>query len=308
MIKTAPEDLYLKPIELRAYIDNLAEASRGNPTPQLVDIACGRSSLPVPQQDTTNEETRPLPPGEANPPANVPLSDKAFEADIARAERARDAANQQPKIENIGGGVYSVDALLAQQPSNPAQTEEAPALLTEREQSIKALVEQVLAGNTALFDEEEAGTLIANAGHDFSHLAMMIMIDIFALENGENPEIIDDFDIQHLAWGALEEWSDNPETRLDILTRLLGEYRKQDAIDRERNERCKKENLSPSKSVQIPESVNQPAITLTYQQQLTIAALSGLCSNPAHATSLDNLAGWVVELVDDAIRQQKAAL
>ncbi|WP_262768612.1 hypothetical protein [Enterobacter asburiae] len=48
-----------------------------------------------------------------------------------------------------------------------------------------------------------------------------------------------------------------------------------------------------------------PADALTYHQQLTIAALQGLCANPAHGTSFDDIADMAVQLAAGVIRLQE---
>ncbi|WP_174259639.1 hypothetical protein [Enterobacter asburiae] len=48
----------------------------------------------------------------------------------------------------------------------------------------------------------------------------------------------------------------------------------------------------------------QPA-ALTYQQQLIIAALHGLCANPAHATTIDDLPAIAADLAAGIIRLEE---
>lgn len=67
MIKTAPDTLWMAPGQHRNYISRtLTEVDHANPDPLIVDIACGRSSAPLPQpvqnQGVSSEEpadTRP---------------------------------------------------------------------------------------------------------------------------------------------------------------------------------------------------------------------------------------------------------
>lgn len=308
VIKTAPENIWKDQVKHREYFNRvMTETDHANPDSLIVDIACGRSSLPVPQQDTTNEETRPLPPGEANPPANVPLNDKEFEADIARAERARDAANQQPKIENLGGGVFSVDALLAQQPSNEVEKQEVPPALCDRDIEIAHALNDLISGRTNIMSKEEAESVVTCTGHTIADVLPLLITDITTTEFCLSPDFSDD-EIHNVATDILDAWSDDLNVRQKVALDGIVEYRKPlPPKSTSPDKQCKKEDLSPSKSVQIPESVNQPASALSYQQQLTIAALQGLCANPAHATSFDDLPGWAVDLADSVILQQEAA-
>ena len=58
-VKTTPEGLYADPVKHQEYLNRvLTETDHTNPDPLLVDIACGRSSMPVPmkQEKVTAEE------------------------------------------------------------------------------------------------------------------------------------------------------------------------------------------------------------------------------------------------------------
>ncbi|ASG44306.1 RecE family exodeoxyribonuclease [Citrobacter freundii] len=58
-VKTTPEGLYADPVKHQEYLNRvLTETDHANPDPLLVDIACGRSSMPVPmkQEKLTAEE------------------------------------------------------------------------------------------------------------------------------------------------------------------------------------------------------------------------------------------------------------
>ncbi|HIB3268143.1 RecE family exodeoxyribonuclease [Citrobacter sp. FDAARGOS_156] len=58
-VKTTPEGLYADPVKHQEYLNRvLTETDHANPDPLLVDIACGRSSMPVPmkQEKVTAED------------------------------------------------------------------------------------------------------------------------------------------------------------------------------------------------------------------------------------------------------------
>lgn len=58
-VKTTPEGLYADPVKHQEYLNRvLTKTDHANPDPLLVDIACGRSSMPVPmkQEKVTAEE------------------------------------------------------------------------------------------------------------------------------------------------------------------------------------------------------------------------------------------------------------
>ncbi|EJF2226826.1 PD-(D/E)XK nuclease-like domain-containing protein [Salmonella enterica] len=56
-VKTTPENLYESPFRHREYLNKvLTETDHANPDPLVVDIACGRSSLPMPMKGSTSDD------------------------------------------------------------------------------------------------------------------------------------------------------------------------------------------------------------------------------------------------------------
>lgn len=302
LIKSAPEGLWTDPVALREYINReLVESDHAHPDQRTIDMAC-RPKARSNSEEKEDDETKPTVPGETELPAVCPGKAAQLEKELneafAQSPAPEKQVGDQPRVENLGGGVFSVESLMS------GNNDVHPAL-TEREEAIKALVEKTLAGKTNCFSEEEAEELISKTGHDSSHLTMMIMTDIFALENGEAPEIIDDYDIEYLAWSALEEWSDNPETRLDYLTRVLEEYRQEGAKEASAAVVLPTPEVNTKPEEQRPASVPAPSTcALTYQQQLTAAALQGLCANPAYCNQYDDLPGMAVWLANSVVNQQ----
>ncbi|WP_457948146.1 exodeoxyribonuclease VIII, partial [Enterobacter mori] len=118
LIKTAPEDLYLRSVDLRAYINrNLVESNHAKPDQKTVDIACGNM-----KRETNDVETKPSVSGETLPPAVCPSKaaqlDKELNEAFAQSPAPQEKASDQPRVENLGGGVFSVDALINTPSSN----------------------------------------------------------------------------------------------------------------------------------------------------------------------------------------------
>ncbi|UWA67263.1 exodeoxyribonuclease VIII [Enterobacter cloacae] len=305
LIKSAPEDIWLNPIKLREYINReLVESDHAHPDQKTIDTAC-RPKPRTNAEQKENDETESTIPGETLPPAVCPGKaaqlDKELNETFAHSPAPEKQNGDQPRVENLGGGVFTVESLTS------AKNDDQP-VLSAREEAIKALVEYTLAGRTAYFNEEEAELLISNTGHDSSHIAMMIMTDIFALENGETPEIIDGDEVEYLVWNALEEWSDNPETRFDYLTRILEQSRQEGTEEAPVAVVLPPPEIEAKPEEQRPISVPAPSTcALTYHQQLTAAALQGLCANPAYCNQYDDLPGMAVWLASSVISQQEIA-
>jgi len=294
LIKSTPESLWLKPVELREHINHeLIESDHANPDQKTIDIACSAAPRNIPE--THNEKTQQIHGDKTEIPAVCPARAAELDKELHDAfAHNKQPANDQPTIENLGGGAFSVDALIAQQPSNPAQKEEAPALLTAREQSIKNAVDYALSGQTNVFNQAEASEMIAETGRDVSYLSAMIAIDISGLEMNETPHLFCEEDIHHFTLTLLDDWSENPETRFDLLLASLAESRALDECDSSpaitKGEKGEDLTFLPSPpmlrtTIATIESPN----ALTYQQQLTLAALQGLCANPAYCTTSDEI-------------------
>ncbi|MDK9364209.1 exonuclease family protein [Lelliottia wanjuensis] len=265
MVKTCDDHLHIYPGELRKYIDAfIASNDCINPDPLLVDIACGRSSLPVPHQETTDEETRPLSPGEADAPANKPLSDKEFNADIDRAIREQAGASQQP--------------------SNDAEKHEVPPALSDREIEIAHALNDLISGRTGIMGKEEAEGVVICTGHSIADVLPALITDIVVTELCLSPNFSDD-EIHNVATDIIDVWSDDLNVRQKVALDGIVEYRRP----------IPPKSSAPVTTIRTsndaaPEQLSAPApTTLTYQQQLTIAALQGLCANPAYSAISDEL-------------------
>ncbi|KJX41458.1 exodeoxyribonuclease VIII, partial [Enterobacter hormaechei subsp. steigerwaltii] len=113
-------------------------------------------------------------------------------------------------------------------------------------------------------------------------------------------------EIHDVATTLLDSWSDDISVRQKIALDAIVEYR--------RPELPKPVVLDPpivtakpqQTSEQQPEA-NSQQTSLSYQQQLTIAALQGLCANPAYCNQYDDLPIMATELarsVESIIQQE----
>lgn len=95
-VKTTPEGLYADPVKHQEYLNRvLTETDHTNPDPLLVDIACGRSSMPVPmkQEKVTAEEVNKIlaaSRGEYVEGISDPTDPKWFTEDLASNYQQKD--------------------------------------------------------------------------------------------------------------------------------------------------------------------------------------------------------------------------
>ncbi|MBO4148385.1 exodeoxyribonuclease VIII [Enterobacter ludwigii] len=303
LIKTAPEDLYLRPVDLRAYINrNLVESNHAKPDQKTVDIACGNI-----KQEKNNAETKPPIPSETQPPAVCPAKaaqlDKELNEAFAQSSSPVQQPTDQPKVENLGGGVFSVDALIKTTSSNEVTKQEVPPAPGEREISILHALNDLISGRTDIMGKEEAERAVACTGQLVSDVIPLLMEDITATEFCLSPDFTDE-EIHDVATTMLDSWSDEISVRQKIALDAIVEYR--------RPEPPKSVVLDPLAVTAKPKAepepaseTNAPLLSVTYLQQLTIAALQGLCSNPAYCNQYEELPAMAAGLARSVINHQE---
>lgn len=271
IIKTADEKIHIYPGELRQYIDScIAGFDCVNPPQLVIDIACGRTSAPLPQKNDgakSDGKTDQTLQDENLPPAVCP-------ARAAELDRELDAA-----FANSG-------------PNEGEQTEvteqEGDRLrLDDHEVEIAHALNDLLSGRTGIMGKEEAEGVVACTGHIIADVLPLLIIDIATTEFCLSPNFNDE-EIHDVATTILDGWSDDVAVRQKIALDAIVEYR--------RPEPPKAVVMDPPvvtiKPKKEPETLSAPKpepMALTYRQQLTLAALQGMCANPAYRGDFDEL-------------------
>ncbi|ELY6290665.1 exodeoxyribonuclease VIII [Cronobacter sakazakii] len=309
LIKSAPEDLWIDPVALREYINReLVECDHANPDQKTVEIAC-RPKTRTNAEKKENDETESTVPGETLPPAVCPGKaaqlDKELNEAFAQSSAPEQQTTDQPRVENLGGGVFSVDALLNTAPSNDGEKQEVPPALSDREIEIAHALNELMSGRTNIVDQDDIEKLITATGNDIEHIFPLLIADITTTEFCLSPDFSDE-EVQDVATTILEKWSDDISVRQKIALDAIVEYR--------RPAPPKSVVLDPPavtvKPIAAPEPAavtNAPLSPVTYLQQLTIAALQGLCSNPAFCNQYDELPAMAVGLARSVVSEQEAA-
>lgn len=338
LIKSAPEDLWIDPVALRAYINReLVECDHANPDQKTVEIACS----PKPRTNAEkkeNDETESTVPGETELPAVCPGKaaqldkelNEVFKQDgcsqhtdaiigrelaAERGEFVEGISNAtdpkwvdgsaQPKVHNLGGGVFSVDALLNTAPSNEGEKQEVPPALSDREIEIAHALNELMSGRTNIVDQDDIEKLITATGNDIEHLFPLLIEDITTTEFCLSPDFSDE-EVQDVATTIIEKWSDDIGVRQKIALDAIVEYRSP--------EPPKSVVLDPpavtANPIAAPDpapETNAPLSSVTYLQQLTIAALQGLCSNPAFCNQYEELPAMAAGLARSVINHQEGS-
>ncbi|ELW1645661.1 exodeoxyribonuclease VIII [Enterobacter oligotrophicus] len=298
LIKSAPEDLWLNPIKLREYINReLVESNHEKPDQKTIDIACNAKSRAVPEEKT-DDKAQPSLQSETLPPAVCPGKaaqlDKELKDAFAKSAAPEQQTSDQPKVENLGGGVFSVDAVIDTAPSNEVEKQEVPPALSDREIEIAQALNDLISGRTGIMGKEEAEGVVACTGQIVSDVIPLLMEDITTTEFCLSPYFTDE-EIHDVATTMLDSWSDDISVRQKIALDAIVEYR--------RPELPKPVVLDPPAVTAKPQKSAEPdheephlLTSLSYLQQLTIAALQGLCANPAFCNQYDDLPGMAAGL------------
>ncbi|EEP1478897.1 hypothetical protein HAZ24_001560 [Salmonella enterica] len=271
LIKSSPEDIYRDPVKLREYINkNLTESDHANPDPLVVDIACGRTSSPLPQKNSEvslSAQTEQTLPGETEIPAVCPARAAELDREL-EAAFANSASNEGEKTE-----------------VNEQEDDRLP--MDAREIEIAHALNGLLSGCTDIMGKEEAEGVVTCTGHLIAEVTPLLIIDIATTEFCLSPNFSDE-EVHDVATTILDGWSDDVAVRQKIALDAIVEYR--------RPEPPKAVVLNPpvvtTKPKKEPEPTPAPAAeptTLTYRQQLTLAALQGMCANPAYRGDFDEL-------------------
>ncbi|HHU4045723.1 TPA: exodeoxyribonuclease VIII [Enterobacter cloacae] len=309
LIKSAPEDLWIDPVALREYINReLVECDHANPDQKTVEIAC-RPKPRTNSEKKENDETESTVPGETELPAVCPGKAAQLEKELnetfAHSSAPEQQTTDQPRMENLGGGVFSVEALINNSPSNEVEKQEVPPAPNVREIAILHALNDLISGRTNIMGKEEAEGVVACAGQLVSDVVPLLMEDITATEFCLSPDFTDE-EIHDVATTMLDRWSDDVSVRQKIALDAIVEYRRP----------------APPKSVVLdppavtanpiatpdpaPET-NAPLSSVTYLQQLTIAALQGLCSNPAYCNQYEEFPAMAAGLARSVINHQEGS-
>ncbi|MGZ0586204.1 hypothetical protein ACTM38_00440 [Citrobacter freundii] len=291
IIKTADEKLHIYPGELRKYIDNsIAGFDCVNPPQVVMDIACGRTSAPLPQKndgaksDVQAEQTLQ---NETEIPAGCPSRAAELNRELDAAF-ANSASNEGEKTE-------------------VTEQEDNRLPMDSREIEIAHALNDLLSGRTDIMGKEEAEGVVACTSHIIADVLPLLIIDIATTEFCLSPNFIDE-EVHDVATTILDGWSDDAAVRQKIALDAIVEYR--------RPEPPKTVVLNPpvvtTKPKKEPEPVqaNESAFlvsepTLTYRQQLTLAALQGMCANPAYRGDFDELPHMAAALAAGVISAEE---
>lgn len=131
----------------------------------------------------------------------------------------------------------------------------------------------------------------------------LLLADIAATEFCLSPDFCDE-EIYNVATSVLDAWSDNESKRQIVALDAITEWRTTLPAPADIESPVIKVKPRPG-----PEEIHSQAVHattsagLTYRQQLTIAAIQGLCANPACFGVFDEIAEMAITLANAADRE-----
>ncbi|WP_253685364.1 MULTISPECIES: hypothetical protein [unclassified Citrobacter] len=290
IIKSADEKLHIYPSELRQYIDScIAGFDCVNPPQLVIDIACGRTFAPLPQKNDgakSDGKTEQTLQDENLPPAVCPARAAELNRELDAAF-ANSASNEGEKTE-------------------VTEQEDNRLPMDAREIEIAHPLNDLLSGRTDIMGKEEAEGVVACTGHIIADVLPLLIIDIATTEFCLSPNFNDD-EIHDVATTILDGWSDDAALRQKIALDAIVEYRRPEPpkpiviAPAVVTAKPKKKPELPASSPGSDVTNGELPTTLTYRQQLTLAALQGMCANPAYRGDFDELPHMAVALAAGVI-------
>lgn len=288
-VKTTPEGLWKDPVKHREHLNRvMIESDHANPDPLILDIACGRSSVPMPMRRSED-------------PTSIDYDTSPRELDI-----------KGQIVAALCGNTTIMDA------------DEAGELLgllgIEQNAFIEALsfdlyfIEQ---GGTDPVTDDEIHHLTCDALHKWDKVParrVQVLEEMLAIYRQDDTTVLDDDELREQTDKQLA--AGRGEYIPGVSDPADPKWVTEDLAKTASNEGEKTEVPPPATVVDLPvitarprkpQEPGQPAIALTYEQQLTIAALRGMCANPAYCGNYEDIPSMAVWLSSSVVREQEAS-
>ncbi|WP_227317470.1 hypothetical protein [Cedecea davisae] len=217
------------------------------------------------------------------------------------SDLASDPADTDPAASEVKPvrTVFSVEELINAPAAAPRDTREE---LSPRQFEICQMINDLVSGHTNIMAKEEAEGVIACAGLPVSDIFPLLIVDIETTECLVHPNF-SEREVHDVATSILDNWSNDISERQKVALDDIVEWRKL-AIESAKGK-------APAKTAAGQQPLRDETVKpaqapeLTFHQQLTLAALRGLCANPAHATSFEELPDMARHLADVLARAEE---
>lgn len=193
-------------------------------------------------------------------------------------------AGKPAKEVKPGRTIFSVEELINAPAAAPADNRKE---LSARQVEICIAINELLSGRTGVIGKDDIDEFTSTIDHQICELIPLLIADIESAESLISPEFSDE-EIHSVTTTILETWGDDVAKRQKTALDDIVLWRKE--MLELAKEKAKEKALVPV-AVELPPPAVEPvpSSSLTFKQQLLLAAVQGLCANPAYATSFDDI-------------------
>ncbi|QIX97424.1 hypothetical protein [Cedecea sp. FDAARGOS_727] len=233
-------------------------------------------------EDETSEDEE----EQAQTGATGSVDDAGSESQVVVAPAA-DAGKPAEEVKP-GRTIFSVTELLNAPAAAPVDNRQE---LSDRQVEICIAINELLSGRTNMIGEADIAEFAENINHPYSALTPLLIADIESAEALLSPNLSDE-EIHGVVTTLLERWSEDAMIRQKIALDDADLWRKEMLHrEKEKTPQPVAVELPALVAAELPSSAVEPARlnALTFKQQLLLAAVQGLCANPAHATSFEEI-------------------
>ncbi|WP_052049038.1 hypothetical protein [Cedecea neteri] len=196
------------------------------------------------------------------------------------------AADARKPAEEVKPGrtIFSVAELLNAPAAAPVDNRHE---LSDRQVEICIAINELLSGRTGVIGKDDIDEFTSTIDHPICELIPLLIADIESAESLISPEFSDE-EIHSVTTTILETWGDDVAKRQKTALDDIVLWRKE--MLELAKEKAKEKAPEPG-AVELPPAAVEPTTPsdLTFKQQLLLAAVQGLCANPAYATSFDDI-------------------
>ncbi|EMM4122687.1 exodeoxyribonuclease VIII, partial [Escherichia coli] len=304
-VKEAPIGIEAIPARVTEYLNKvLTETDHANPDPEIVDIACGRSSAPMPQRVTKegkqDDEEKPQPSGAI---ADEQATTETVEPDTTEHNQDTQSMDAQPQINSVDAKYQKLRAELYEArknipPKNPVDADKL--LAASRGEFVEGISDPTdpkwVKGIQTRDTEDQNQSKVEQNGPE----AVQNSPD--TQQNGpeeKQPGPVTQQEVEKVCTAC----SQNGGGHCPDCGSVMGDntytdtFGENDAADGEDSAQTADKNIQENSvdTVQVHETVvqNEPcrdtsgdeadyeSVSLDWKRQLVIAAVYGLCANPA---------------------------
>ncbi|WP_420703688.1 RecE family exodeoxyribonuclease [Escherichia albertii] len=296
-VKEAPIGIEATPHRVTEYLNRvLTETNHANPDPEIVDIACGRSSAPMPQRVTEEEkqddEEKPQPSGAT---ADEQATAETAEPDTTEHHQDTQSMDAQPQINSVDAKYQEIRAELHEARKNipPKNSVDADKVLAAcRGEFVEGIsdpndpkwVDGIQTCDSVYQSQQKAEQNSQNARQNESETRQESEKTCTACDQTGGGNCPDCGPVMGNA--TYQETFD--EENLD-------ESQEKDPEEMEGAENLHKENAGSDQHHDCSDETGEAAASslekLDWKRQVVIAAVYGLCANPAGIASAPLIPG-----------------